>query len=251
MSIYGEKFARGVDLIFAHEGGYVDHPKDPGGATNMGITRATLSDWLGRPASKKGVKHMSRDTARAIYHHNYWVPINGDLLPEGVALSVFDMAVNAGVSRAAKLLQKIVGTREDGVIGRKTIDAVQSFDPAKLVNAYREIRLRYYKKLPTWGTFGAGWTRRANRTANTALSIIQSARNTAMGQGDKNGAVNDIFGVFVFDLIEDVLDNIVGDRAADLLADVAADAVGDALPTISDRASKMAKRIAARFSRWF
>src|SRR5688572_21931612 len=106
---------------FKEEGGYVDHPKDPGGATNMGITHKTLANW--RRISpwwkldKVEVKNLTRAEASEIYRAKYWDLTQGDKLPAGVDLAVMDFAVNSGPARAAKALQRIVKAKVDGLIG--------------------------------------------------------------------------------------------------------------------------------------
>ena len=102
-------FERALPLVLKHEGGYVDHPNDPGGATNLGVTIGTLSSWLGRPATKAEVKALTRATVAPIYRKNYWAAIRGDELPAGLDYAVFDFAVNSGPKRAAMALQRAVG----------------------------------------------------------------------------------------------------------------------------------------------
>jgi lysozyme family protein len=118
------QFRRCVDIILGHEGGYVDHPDDPGGATNMGITFETLRAWRGESITKDDVKEPSESEAREICRANYWNALNCDQLPFGADLATFDFGVNAGVSRATKMLQGIVAVEAEGQIGPITIGAV-------------------------------------------------------------------------------------------------------------------------------
>ena len=100
-----DNFEKALELVLHHEGGYVDHPKDPGGATNYGVTKKVYERYLGRECTKDEVKEMPMEAVREIYKRKYWDKIRGDDLPAGLDWCVFDFAVNAGVSRASKLLQ--------------------------------------------------------------------------------------------------------------------------------------------------
>lgn len=164
-------FAACVDIVLAHEGDYSDHPDDPGGATNRGITRATLEAWRGRPVSKAEVRRLGEDEAREIYFANYWNALNCDRLPPGVDLAVFDFGVNAGPGPAARLLQRLVGTHGDGVVGPGTIAAVSRADPRELIRRYSAARLDYYRGLAAWNTFARGWTARTGTIERAALAM--------------------------------------------------------------------------------
>lgn len=170
-----ETFAKVMPHLFAHEGGYVDHPLDPGGDTNMGITLGTLSDWRGKPVSKAQVKALTKAEATDIYRARYWSVIRGDDLPAGVDYAVFDFAVNSGSSRAAKFLQKIVNVEQDGVIGSITLGAVKANDPRALVRALCDDRLKWLKTLAGWKTFGKGWERRVSEVRDVAQGLASGA----------------------------------------------------------------------------
>ena len=158
------------------EGGYVDDPADPGGATNMGITLATFRQWsddaeLG-PAQ---VQDMTERTARAIYRSLYWNPLRADALPAGVDLSVFDMGVNAGIWGSARLLQRAIGftgDEVDGCIGPETLGAAATCDPRSLVNDLAGRQAAYYRSLAEFPTFGAGWLNRTDARRRAALAMI-------------------------------------------------------------------------------
>lgn len=172
-------FARALKAVLAHEGGYVDHPKDPGGATNLGVTIGTLSAWLGRKASKGEVKALTVEAVKPIYRANYWDAIRGDDLPSGVDYAVFDFAVNSGPARAAIYLQNIVGTAPDGKIGPITVKAVAAyvsrFGAAQLVNELCSQRLAFLQRLSTWPTFGKGWGRRVAEVRVEAMAMTAAA----------------------------------------------------------------------------
>ncbi len=168
-------FAKAMPHVFSEEGGYVDHPKDPGGATNLGITIATLSAWDGKKASKADVKALTKKKATDIYKANYWDKVAGDDLPAGVDYAVFDFAINSGPARAVKMLQKIVGVDQDGVIGAKTLAAVQKMASDKIVNALCDSRLAWLRTLSTFRTFGKGWTSRVSRVRSRSLAFSRDS----------------------------------------------------------------------------
>lgn len=181
-------------VTLPHEGGYVDHPKDPGGATNMGITLATLSSVRGRKVTKAEVKALTRSEAMEIYRRNYWTVVRGEHLPAGVDLTTFDFGVNSGNSRAAKYLQSAVGVTQDGVIGTATLAAVAKRDAKAIVRAVNAKRLSFLKGLSTFSTFGRGWSRRvadveakslamAGASSHELASDAEEASKAAKGQG--------------------------------------------------------------------
>jgi lysozyme family protein len=144
-----------LKLLLVHEGGFVDHPDDPGGATKYGITERT--------ARRHGYKGHMRDLpwslACEIYRLDYWAPIKADQLPDHLRFHVFDAAVNSGPGQAIKWLQQAAGfstQQQDGIIGPRTLSAASMISPAK----YSAIRLRFMTGLSTWATFGKGWARR-------------------------------------------------------------------------------------------
>jgi lysozyme family protein len=159
------------------EGGYVDDPSDPGGATNMGVTLATYRQWSDDPnLGDLQVKDMTLKTARAIYQSLYWNPLRADALPPGVDLSVFDMGVNAGIWSSARLLQQALGftgDEVDGSIGPETLAAVGGFDARILVNDLTDRQAAYYRSLTDFPTFGTGWLNRTEARRNAALAMIE------------------------------------------------------------------------------
>ena len=157
--------------VLQSEGGYVDHPSDPGGATNMGITIATLRTWRGRSVTKADVKALTRAEAAAIYRKNYWDAVRGDDLPRGLDLVAFDAAVNSGVSRGAKWLQTALGVPADGKVGPKTIAAANAAHKDAVIDRACELRLGFLRQLGTWKTFGKGWTRRVESVREAASKM--------------------------------------------------------------------------------
>ncbi len=168
-----ENFYESLDVVLKHEGGYVDHPEDPGGRTNMGITQAVYEKYLGRTVTEEEMKDMKIGDVRIIYKESYWDKIKGDDLPSGIDFCVFDWAVNSGVSRASRALQKIVGVKDDGVIGPNTLKAVNSADAKVVIKQLTEAREDFYRRLSTFDTFGNGWLSRNKKTSIFSLEINQ------------------------------------------------------------------------------
>jgi len=144
------------DRLLGHEGGYSNNPADPGGETMWGITIAVAR----RHGYTGPMRDMPRETAKAIYRADYWNLARGDELPAAVAFQVFDASVNHGVNRAIKWLQAAAGTIPDGIIGPQTLAACNGMEPKTLALLFNSARLLFYTDLPTWATFGKGWTRR-------------------------------------------------------------------------------------------
>lgn len=179
-----ETFEMVKPYLLAHEGGYVDHPRDPGGATNFGITIGTLSNWRGRKVSKREVKELTREEAMQIYKAQYWNTIRADELPMGVDYCCYDYSVNSGPSRSAKELQRVVGASVDGVVGLETLGRIRECGktPSEIVNEICDRRLRFMQRLDTWPTFGTGWSRRVADVRSKATAL---ARKSPQWQPDE------------------------------------------------------------------
>ena len=162
-----------IDLIIRHEGGFVNHPSDPGGPTNMGITLATYRARVDRRGTVADLRKLTWNQAADIYRRHYWDAVRGDDLPAGLDLVLFDMAVNAGPGQAVRLLQSLLGVATDGQLGPQTLSAVAAGDPLDLIRRYSIRRLRYYEALPGWKTFWRGWTERVHQTREAALALAQ------------------------------------------------------------------------------
>lgn len=159
------RFERCLDEVLRHEGGYVDHAKDPGGATNLGVTIGTAKahdlDMDGDgDVDKIDMRLLKPRDVRPVYRRSYWLAAGCDSLPAGPDLMIFDLAVNSGVGRAAMFLQEAVGAKVDGKVGPMTLAAARAVPPAELVKRLRDRRERFYRSLPTFATFGRGWMRR-------------------------------------------------------------------------------------------
>lgn len=170
--------------VLRHEGGYVDHPSDPGGATNMGITRKTLARW--RKVSpwwdlpKTAVRSLTVAEAGRIYRASYWEAVKAERMPHGLDLALFDYAVNSGPDRAVRTLQALTGVKVDGQVGPLTLDAVRSRKPADLVTALCDQRMGFLRQLASFPTFGRGWTSRVAAIRKAALDAAGGTISTSI-----------------------------------------------------------------------
>ena len=164
-----------LQIILHHEGGYVNHPKDPGGMTNLGVTKRVYEDWVGYAVSEHTMQNLTEEDVAPIYKKNYWDRVKADQLPEGLDLCVFDWAVNSGTGRAAKKLQAMIGTTVDGGIGPNTLRALKMYCDTEGIEAaisdYTKMRQEFYEGLSTFDTFGRGWTRRNEETELEAYKM--------------------------------------------------------------------------------
>ena len=166
-----ENFESCLKSVLHHEGGYVNHPSDPGGMTNLGVTKRVWEEWVGHEVDEKTMRALTPEIVGPMYKAKYWDKVKGDDLPAGVDYCVFDAAINSGPGRAAKWLQAAVGVDPDGGIGPKTLQAVASMDANELVSAYNDRRLSFLHDLPTWNTFGKGWARRVAEVKAAGLDM--------------------------------------------------------------------------------
>ena len=156
--------------VLQSEGGWADHPKDPGGATMRGVTLATYRKY--KPgATKAQLRAISDADLAMIYRDGYWNKVKGDDLPAGLDLVAFDAAVNSGPGRGARWLQEALGVNPDGVIGPKTIAAANAAHKDAVIDRACDLRLGFLRQLGTWKTFGKGWTRRVESVREAASKM--------------------------------------------------------------------------------
>lgn len=154
-------FDAAMRWIGLSEGGYVNHPDDPGGATDRGITQRTFDAWNhAKGLPQKPVKGISKATAEQILAEQYFAPVWFDKLPDGLDYAMADYSVNSGPARAVKELQRILGVSVDGVMGNETFGAVMDHDADRLIEALCRARMDFMRDLAHWPTFKVGWTRR-------------------------------------------------------------------------------------------
>lgn len=188
-----QNFAAVQPWVLAYEGGFVNDPRDPGGATNRGVTQRTYDAFRrrsGLPArSVRLLEAVERD---AIYRGQYWDVVRGDDLPAGIDAAVYDYAVNSGPARAARALQGILGVAQDGVIGLQTLQAAAERKPADVIAALCHERIDFMQRIRhpktralLWATFGKGWTRRVmgenSGVQDADTGIIDRATRLARG----------------------------------------------------------------------
>ena len=164
-----DNFEHCLAVTLVQEGGFSDDPQDPGGATNLGITQATLQAFRGAPVEADDVRSLSQREATEIYRANYWLPARCGDMPRGLDLMVFDFAVNAGPRTAVRCIQRIAGVKDDGSVGPMTLAALARADQTALISDMAKARLSYYQALPTWGRFGKGWANRVRQVEQAAL----------------------------------------------------------------------------------
>jgi lysozyme family protein len=170
-----ENFDSALEAILHHEGGYVHHPSDPGGRTNLGVTQRVWEEWVGHEVDEKTMRALTPEIVGPMYKAKYWDKIKGDDLPAGVDYIVFDAAINSGPGRAAKWLQQTVGAIPDGAIGPGTLGKVAAMPADDIVEKYQQTRLEFLQSLSTWNTFGKGWGRRVQEVQVTAAKMTESA----------------------------------------------------------------------------
>jgi len=166
-------FDEALNRLIGHEGGYVNNPADPGGATMKGVTLATYREYKRNPhITKDELRNISDAELSDLYKKGYWDKCRCDDLPSGVDYLVFDAAVNMGAGRSSKLLQESVGVTPDGGIGPITLAAVSSANGDNLIEEFSQRKEAFYRSLPTFETFGKGWL---NRVASTKAYAEQMA----------------------------------------------------------------------------
>jgi len=159
-------------LMLKSEGGYVDHPADPGGRTNLGVTQATWENWVGRASDEAEMRSLTPEKVEPLYKKKYWDAVRADDLPVGLDYLMFDFGVNAGPGRAIKLLQSAVGVTPDGGFGPMTLAAVQAIDPVELIEKFSQAKEDFYRSLGTFATFGKGWLNRVADVKVKANSML-------------------------------------------------------------------------------
>ena len=148
---FDRAFDTAFDRLLGHEGGYVNHPKDPGGETNWGISK--------RSYPNVDIKNMTREQAAQIYLRDFWQPL-GDA-PAAVKFQAFDFAVNSGIQTAIRKLQAAIGVADDGHWGAISAAKLASMEVNDVLLRYMAQRLRFWVKCSAWPTMGAGWVNRA------------------------------------------------------------------------------------------
>jgi lysozyme family protein len=163
---------KSFELMLKSEGGFVNHPSDPGGMTNLGVTKATWEGWVGREVDEAEMRGLTPEKVEPLYKERYWDAVRGDELPMGLDYLMFDFAVNAGAGRAIKTLQTAAGVTPDGGFGPITMKAVEAVDPVDLIERFSQAKEDFYRSLTTFSTFGKGWLNRVAKVKAEALKMV-------------------------------------------------------------------------------
>jgi lysozyme family protein len=159
------------ELMLKSEGGYVQHPSDPGGRTNLGVTQATWESWVKRETDEAEMRALTPEKVEPLYKARYWNAVRADELPAGIDYLCFDYAVNAGPNRSIKVLQIALGVASDGDFGPKTLAAVQAADPVKLIDTFSLAKEDFYRSLIQFPVFGKGWLNRVAEVKKIASKM--------------------------------------------------------------------------------
>lgn len=181
--VYSPAFHAALKHVLEYEGGWSDHPDDPGGKTYRGITLKLLRQWRNAPVTPADLKALKPEEIYQIYHQLFWKAVGGDALPAPLAVLAFDAAVNSGPKNAIVALQRTVNSwkdvpfdlREDGKVGPKTIQAANTISLAKLIPEYGARRMIFYGALKTFRAFGFGWSRRLMAGVALAQKLVVAA----------------------------------------------------------------------------
>ncbi len=167
-----DSFEKCLDMVLKSEGGFVNDPHDSGGMTNLGVTARVWSDYTKKPATEAVIRALTKVDVAPLYRKYYWDVTRCSALPDGVDYLVFDMAVNMGVGKAARILQEALGVKEDGMIGMKTLDEVNRVEAAELIKRLSDLKKKFYRSLLTFDTFGNGWLARAEHVESISLEMV-------------------------------------------------------------------------------
>lgn len=202
-------FENCLALTLVHEGGYVNHPKDPGGATNKGITQRTFNAFRAKEGlAHKNVRIILNIEVEKIYKTQYWDKVKGDDMPHGLDYVTFDASVNSGVGRGPKWTQKALGVTADGKIGAQTLEAARKVQDAgedamvRVIKKAAAFRMGFLRGLRHWKTFGRGWSRRVSEVEAGAIGMVagthvlraEAKKSKKAGTGEATGAVTTIGG---------------------------------------------------------
>ena len=164
-----------LDLVLKSESGYVNNPADPGGMTNLGVTKRVWEEFTGHGADEKEMRSLTPEKVAPLYEQKYWRPCYGEVLPRGLDFVVFSMGVNAGPGRSVKLFQSAIGCVPDGVIGPATRSLILGSNSTTLISKFSEARREYYRSLKTFPIFGKGWLTRVDKEESEALNLAKNS----------------------------------------------------------------------------
>ena len=167
-----ENFEKSLELVLQQEGGYVHHPLDPGGRTNLGVTQRVWEAWVGYSVDEKEMRSLTKELVAPLYKSRYWDAVHGDQLPSGADYLAFDFAVNAGSFRCVKTIQRALNITADGIIGPVTIKAIQDANAEDFINNFTNAKESFYSGLANFPTFGRGWLNRVAESKKAAEGML-------------------------------------------------------------------------------
>ena len=165
-------FKECLDLVLKSEGGWVNNPADPGGETNLGVTKRVWEEYVGHPVTT--MKSLTPELVAPLYEQKYWRPCYAEVLPRGLDLLSFSMGVNAGPGRSVKLLQQSLGLVCDGVIGPRVMQKLRESNISDVIQGFSESRREYYRALKQFPVFGKGWLSRTDKEEQEALQMAKN-----------------------------------------------------------------------------
>lgn len=171
---------KSFEMVIAHEGGFTNDQRDPGnhlpdgreGCTMWGCTQKNWEAYIGKQVTQDDMRALTKEDVKPLYKRDYWDAVKGDSMPSGVDYILFDLSINAGASRAKKLLQTALGVTADGAIGPGTMAAIQAADPAELIQKFSVAKENFYRSLPTFQTYGKGWLNRVAQVQTAAQTML-------------------------------------------------------------------------------
>lgn len=167
-----ENFDVTLRTLFEQWGALADHPSDPGGMTNLGVTRHVWERWVGREVPESEMRALTPELVTPMFKATLWDAIGGGELPSGVDVVVFDLAVNSGPRYAVQVLQKLLGAELGGLVNPDMLSRASSADPSKLISDYTEERLAYLRMIPDWITSEEDRTKRVAAVKAVAESLV-------------------------------------------------------------------------------
>ena len=165
-------FERSLALVLQHEGGYVNHPSDPGGRTNLGVTQRVWEQYVGHPVDEAAMRKLTKEMVAPLYRKQYWDVCHCDDLSAGVDYLAFDFSVNAGSFRSIKTIQRALNITADGVIGPVTVKAIQDTNAEDFIEKFSDVKKSFYLGLANYPTFGKGWLNRVAEGKKAAEGML-------------------------------------------------------------------------------
>ena len=167
-----ENFEKSLELVLAHEGGYVHHALDPGGRTNLGVTQRVWEAWVGHKVDEAEMRSLTKEMVLPLYRKEYWDAVHGDKLPCGADYLAFDFAVNAGAFRCIKTIQRALNITADGIICPVTLKTIQDTNAEDFINSFSAAKKSFYRSLTNFPTFGKGWFNRVAESKKAAEGML-------------------------------------------------------------------------------